>query len=196
MKRHQNGFTLIELVIVMAMTALIATVMLANFRNGDKSKRVGLAADGIVNVARLAQNYAISGKQIAGNLTAASGTRCPTDYTAAYYEVDLDQSSGNVNLYAVDKCGAVFQIDSYPMASGAHIKNNSISRTLCTPTCSTSTFSTMAVRFTPPFGKSTAGVIAGPIFLEFSSIDLVVESTDGARSKSVKIDGISGRIGY
>jgi prepilin-type N-terminal cleavage/methylation domain-containing protein len=196
MSKHSKGFTLIELLVVMAMTALIALVMLANFRNGDKSKRVGLAADGIVNLARLGQNYAISGKQIAGNLNPVSGTRCPSDDTAAYYEMDLDQSKTTINLYAVDKCGASFLVDYFPMANGVHIKTGSITRTLCTPSCSTTSFSTMGTRFTPPFAKITAASIGSATFPEFSSVDLVVESTDGARSKSIKIDGVSGRIGY
>ncbi len=188
-KSRRAGFTLIELTIVMAMTALIATIMLVNYRQGEKLKRVQLTLDAVTNTIRLGQNYSLSGKQIQ-----RSSGACSNDNSAADYRVSFTGGVVFVPLYADDKCGASILVDQYNFLTGARIKSNSIAYETCTPICSTATIDFLAIKFTPPFGTITAST-DNVLYTTFSKADIVFESLDGTKTKTLRIDGVSGRIG-
>lgn len=61
------GFTLIELVIVMAIVGIMASVIMASLTDGRTKKSVETNAHEFASALREAQNYALSGKQIGGN---------------------------------------------------------------------------------------------------------------------------------
>src|ERR1051325_6905086 len=56
------AFTIIELLISIAIISLLTTVSLTYYRNGEKSKRVSIAEDSVMTSLRSAQSYVQSGK--------------------------------------------------------------------------------------------------------------------------------------
>lgn len=197
-KKQNLGFTLIELTIVIAMTGLISTVMIASFRSGEKLKRVQLAADGLASLSRLGQEYTLSGKIIPFNAqrlpdpAACAGT----DRSPRNYSFNVNTGSTTAYLYATDRCQAKFQIDSFTLPQGTRIKQ--IGVVYCTNTCTnTSSPTSVAVYMIPPFGVLEWNDPTNPVnpHARFSQVDIVIESLDGTRTRTVRIDGISGRIG-
>ncbi len=188
-KTSQQGFTLLELLITIAVIGLIATLMLANFKQGEKVKRVQLTIDGVVNLIRLGQNYTLAGKQI----QRTSG--CSGDNTIADYRIVVTNASSVINLYADDKCGTAVLIDKYTLPDKVQQKNNGVSYTVCSPSCSTVTANRVEFLFTPPFGKITARTGSSGSYTDFSSADITYQSTDGTSTKTFRVDGVSGRIG-
>jgi prepilin-type N-terminal cleavage/methylation domain-containing protein len=188
MNKKQVGFSLVEIMIVIVITATIATMMLTNFRNVEKSKRVQLTADGVTNVVRLAQNYTLGGKQI----QRTSG--CSGDNTVNDYRVVLTGLATSTTIYADDKCDTEVSVETFTYLNGARVQANGIAYEVCNPICSVNNVGTLHVRFTPPFARMTAST-DGLIFTPFARADVTIESTDGTLTKVFRIDGVSGRIG-
>ncbi len=179
-----SGFTLVELIIVIAITALISTISIANFRKGEKQKQVVLGADVVINAIRNAQNYAQAGKA-----TTNSNAACRTPQ---YYFVTLNYSS-QITLSALNNntsaCGILpdtIQTYSLPVNTRIRAAGLTLNGTAAT--------ANLVIRFLPPFAKILAGR-DGADPASFTAANIVVESTDASSSKTVIIDGVSGRIG-
>ena len=60
----KSGFTLVEMIVVISIIALISTIMLTNYRGGQKESTLQRAAQQVVSDLRRAQNMAISTKEL------------------------------------------------------------------------------------------------------------------------------------
>lgn len=74
-----RGFTLLEVIVVVSITAILAGVMLANFRGGEKERVLSITAQQVAQNARLAQNFASSLKESNGTIPCGWGVH----YTGA-----------------------------------------------------------------------------------------------------------------
>lgn len=63
-QRSQRGFTLVEMIVVIAILAMLSVLVVANFRNSEKINAVRLGAEQFVGALREAQNYAMAQKRI------------------------------------------------------------------------------------------------------------------------------------
>jgi prepilin-type N-terminal cleavage/methylation domain-containing protein len=183
--QHKSGagFTLIELIVVIFIIGMLSTVMMANFRAGEKQKRVQLGADQTLSAMRTLQNVVLSGKQIGS---------CPA--TPNYY-ASVAYSSSSVNLYC---SGIVFQ--TIKMPSDVRIKASSIS---IVTSLSTNTAANGALIFiAAPFASMKACPSqSGDTCLSgigseaaFQTISFIIESLDQKFSRTITINGISGRF--
>ncbi len=75
-KKNQAAFTLIEIMIAMAIVSIVSSVMLVNFNAKRSQNGVEQSAREVASVVRQAQNYALTGKQ-----TPAGGNPCSFDVT-------------------------------------------------------------------------------------------------------------------
>jgi len=71
LKNKQKGFTLIELIVVMAIIVILTTLVLANYRDGQKRYALSQSAQQLASDLRRIQNMAMNGVGI----SAASGRR-------------------------------------------------------------------------------------------------------------------------
>jgi prepilin-type N-terminal cleavage/methylation domain-containing protein len=191
--RNKFGFTLIELMVTISILAFISTIILADFREGDRQKRVFLAADSVTNFFRQAQNYTLTGKQISSNFAAESGVRCINNNSPAYYRTDLSVNSSTIILRGEDTCGAVFKIEDHKFAPNTKVKEHRGIELSRGGVISHPSFA--IVRFSPPFGKMTVSTNNGGDYTEFTYLDVVVNYEGTQRARTVRIDGVSGRIG-
>ncbi len=60
----QRGFTLVEMIVVIAILAMLSALVVANFRNSEKINAVRLGAEQFVGALREAQNDALAQKRV------------------------------------------------------------------------------------------------------------------------------------
>lgn len=177
-KQKILGFTLIEMLVVMAVTTMIAMVSIANFREGEKRKRVALAADGIVSVLNVAQAYAQSGKS-----TTNSDSACRV---AENFYVTFSYTN-TYSLYAENNCDGIDLIQTFKIPDNTRIRTSGLIVDSLAAT------SNMRVSFTPPFSHVMTSRNLNA-FQTFTTATITLESSDGTIFKVVTINGVSGRI--
>jgi prepilin-type N-terminal cleavage/methylation domain-containing protein len=98
--RFQSGFSLIELLIVIAIFGITASVITASFLNFERNQRLKSAALQLKNDLRLAQNSALS-----GNKGAVGGICNPTvtnlEILLVGWYVTLDATDGSNDRYII-----------------------------------------------------------------------------------------------
>jgi prepilin-type N-terminal cleavage/methylation domain-containing protein len=180
---RQKGFSLVELLVATSMLVLISAVSIISYRNGERSKRLQLATDGVINTIRAAQSYTLAGKELT--------TTC-ADKAAVYYFVEFNYlSAGSYYIKAKDKCSNVIQVEQVQLPAKTRVKasglkfNNTVATNI------------LDVQFTLPFAKILGSYDDNTYsnFTTFTTESVIIEPTDGANTKTVTIDGISGRIG-
>ncbi len=92
---HHSGFTLVELLVVMFIVGLLASLVLANYRSGQKKYALEQATQKLVSDIRKAQNMAISGVEIPG--------QCSVADPCSGYGVSIRKSSNNFYRIFGDK---------------------------------------------------------------------------------------------
>lgn len=178
--KSQRGFTLIEMLVVVFIMALLSSISIANFRNGERHKRVAIAVDTVTNAIRSAQNYTLSGKEISD----PSNPTCRRPI--AYFTRITD--AGVITLYGVTSCATV-AIETYPLPVATQIQANGLKIN-----GATGGNSYLDIRFTAPFALVTAG---GNVTSQasFTEATITLESTQASITDMVLVDGVSGRIG-
>lgn len=181
MRSGESGFTLIELLAVILITATIAGISVASFRKAEKQKRAVIAADIVINAIRNSQNFTLTGKNI-------SNSSCAISKAPVSYILRVSNTTTWV-VWAEDACGVFNLIESYTLPAGT---NNSSNLTI-----NGSVVSGLQIKFKPPFGAMTASsdvTLGAGSFSNFTTISIDVQTADGAVTKTVTVDGVSGRI--
>ena len=180
--KKQKGFTLLEMIIAMAIMAVLSTMVLLSFRNIDRTRRVQLATDATVSAFRQMQSFALSGKDIAASTCVVSGV---AHKEAAYYYVSLSTSGTNdvATIYGRDKCNTNYSLQSYKLPKSTKFSTITIDATGVT---------SLTLYADPPFAvltRDNSGIKAS-----FASIQIVVSTSDSFATRTVTVDGISGRV--
>ncbi|OGE87570.1 MAG: hypothetical protein A3J07_05020 [Candidatus Doudnabacteria bacterium RIFCSPLOWO2_02_FULL_49_13] len=183
MKQKFSGFTIIELLVVMFIVAMIATISIANFRKGQKQKELAQAADTVISGIRNAQNFTLTSKQIAASA-------CGQGKAAQSYIV-IFTASQTIELYGIDKCGVSNFLERYGYTPNIRVQANGYK-------IDGISTASLQLKFIPPFGAVTAStsssVGSGP-FSNFTRSTISIEILDGSAAKTVTVDGVAGRIG-
>lgn len=64
----KSGLTLIEMIVSISIIVLLTTLFLANYRSGQRSSELSLAAQKLASDIRLAQNYSLGAKEFNGSV--------------------------------------------------------------------------------------------------------------------------------
>jgi prepilin-type N-terminal cleavage/methylation domain-containing protein len=198
-KAKSLGFSLIELLIVISMMALISGALIYNFRQGDMQKRVNLTVDTLILALRQAQDYTFAGKLIPPTTAApfVRGTSCGSATTglqpASYWVEIVNQTTFDIMGEAT--CGGIFRIQRYTTLQNTEFPQ--VSPYTLTTINGTSSPLYLSIRFLPPFATMTASSVANPTvssFSQFNTATITVQYKDGAKTRNLNIDGISGKI--
>lgn len=160
------------------MIVTIASVSIANYRNGEKQQRVNLAVDSLINGIRNAQNNAFTSRQIVTSTCA--------NKAAKYFRIDFS-SSAEFIIYAEDNCSTVYEIERYKLPEQVQIRSGGL-------LLDSAAADTLSIQFTTPFAKIFAASNGGA-YAAFTTAIITVEHLDGSRSSTATVDGVSGRIG-
>ncbi len=99
----KKGFTLVELIVVLAVIGILATIMLANYNDFGARQEVRNAAEELKSNLRKYQTFAISGQKNPTNLPDGSGCNDDTR-TLDNYSVVVDDTVTPIRYRAVLNC--------------------------------------------------------------------------------------------
>ncbi len=182
---NQKGLTLIELMIVVTIALSISGAVLAQFKVGEQSRNVRIAADDIQSALRLMQNNALSGipYQIG-----------PPPTPAQYFGWRIDLLLPTQHTTFVESPTNVLQVlENLVLPPQVTIQNLAVN---CFGLCIADE-NALEVRFFPPFGamefhyRSANGAWQT---ITNGRATFQVRYGATARIRTITIDGISGRI--
>jgi prepilin-type N-terminal cleavage/methylation domain-containing protein len=181
-KQPGKGFTLIELLVVIVVTSIIATISLANYRKGERNRKVTIASDGLVQTLTTAQTNILSGKAIEPS-TCIQG-KAPVAYT-----VTFQHGNQNIQMNAIDKCLISYPIQTYVISTGVRIKPVEGIKLN-----GANVADTLLIRFNAPFGSIQASTGGALVNITTPATVTVQSTADTTFTRTVTVDGVSGRI--
>jgi prepilin-type N-terminal cleavage/methylation domain-containing protein len=156
-KKNQSGFTLIEILIAIAIFSILSSIMILNFRGDNKTKELKNDCQKITDALRQAQTMALSGQQVTNGagkifipdayrfMPVCSGSTCkslrlvasssPTSFLISTIRLDKSEIYG-LNILAINFIPP--SADSSILINGVattsvnmkvrHTQNNTLSR--------------------------------------------------------------------
>ncbi|WP_075674855.1 Tfp pilus assembly protein FimT/FimU [Stenotrophomonas sp. TD3] len=91
--RRPNGFTLVELMVTIAVVAILATIAFPSFQSTIRSNRIASSGNEITGLLSLARSEAVRNKRGGGVCGSSTGTSCDNAWTSgmlAWSDADGD----------------------------------------------------------------------------------------------------------
>lgn len=174
-KFNQNGFTVLELMVVAAIMAMLLTMIIANFHGFEHRTTLDSEAEKIVSVIRQAQVWSLSGQTVGTdrysygvNFSVCTNNNCN-------FYLFKDQENGGNKVYDI---GEAIDGGSYKMPAGVYIES-------VTPNSSNK----LNVIFSAPLGQAYFNNSEAN-----ETASIVLKSTRFSGQKIIQINSISGQI--
>ena len=134
MQNKQKGFSLIELLIVVAIILIIASIAIPSLLNARRSANEASAANSIrtINSAQISYNSAYPAVGFASILAALGGTSCTPPSSTSACLIDSQVASGTKNGYSFTLTGvAGSPTASYQIIGSPTVPNQTGVRSYC-----------------------------------------------------------------
>jgi prepilin-type N-terminal cleavage/methylation domain-containing protein len=195
-----TGFTLIELIVVMAITALLMTAFVINFNAQRAGRNLKIAQNELATNVRKMQSYSLSARD------------APTGQPAKFYYLTFSKianQNGSYTVAAVDKLNATSNIETNNLPKDVVISDltattkigTAITNIECAHVAFALPFSTMYIEYDNLVnGSCTAnfpGLQSNPVSLAaISNLRLVIQLKNqiSSATTSVTLNSISGVI--
>lgn len=164
----KNGFTLIELLIVILIMGMLSTIVIVNFQSQRQSQEVIAAQQDVLSRLRQTQSDLLGGRILPGETAAATS-----------YEMTFTTAR---NTYQIDY---FIGMSRKALETARTLQNTVVQQILVQG----APRSSVALRFTAPYGAITADGNTN------QTVQITIQHTKSGRTKTVVIDGVSGRIG-
>ncbi len=165
---------MIELVVVVAIMAMITGIVIANMKQNEQARSIKSTADSVGSGLRQAQNNVLSGlpHSVSGNPSRAWGVQLASANNR--YEVFVEEA-GPTNKQIVEQANFLDKV----RINALRINGVSVS--------------SLEIRFFPPFGEIR---MTGGTHTEAKNLTatITLEYQGTSRQRTITIDGISGRI--
>jgi prepilin-type N-terminal cleavage/methylation domain-containing protein len=179
-KFQTHGFTLIEIVITTAMFTILATMVIANLRAGERSRNVRVAGDTVLSVLRQVQYSSLAGEPFGlSPIVPARDFGWQTAGTWGQFQTFKEQANAaspyNKTVVETINLPSQVVIDSASLRIG----NDAVA--------------SLEIRFFPPFGEIR---ISGGTYVEAKNVIATfnIIYPNSTLTRAVVVDGISGRI--
>jgi prepilin-type N-terminal cleavage/methylation domain-containing protein len=166
----QQGFTLVEMVATISIMMLISSLILANYRSGEKSIKLSSAANQLASRVRLAENYAINLKEDQSGTVPAGGWGVYVQQgTGAYFLFKDSDGSGD----CANNCNS-----ASPERSQSFVLPNNITVTAINPN--------NAGRGNIAFNPPDPNVLVNG--LNDTDIEITIRSSENNNTKKIKVN--------
>jgi len=201
-KNKNYGFTLLEVLVVIAIFALIMASVFANFRQGEFSNQLSLAADNVATEIRKVQTMVASGVPtyvcMAGAVItgvceddpAACGGDCIEHVPFGGYGLAFEEGSDTMALFAdLDESGSFDDPEELIRNLPISVTGRVIVERMNTET---GALDTLEVIFSPP--KSMMSFFGPGIFGDPSEATITLGHEVSGRTEDITLNNISSRI--
>jgi prepilin-type N-terminal cleavage/methylation domain-containing protein len=133
--RHQKGFSLIELLIVVAIILIIAAIAIPNLMRAKISANEASAVESLktLNTAQISYSSTYPNVGYAATLAALSGTNCNPPSSAGACLIDTQLASGTKSGYLITLCCTSGNpVSTYQFRADPQTPNQSGVRYFCT----------------------------------------------------------------
>jgi type IV pilus assembly protein PilE len=124
-KSRQHGFTLIEIMIVVAMIAILSTIAFSSYRSSTVRANRVAAAGYILEVANIQERYLLDNRSYATGASALTSLNTsPPPEVSANYAITLTDPGGTAPDYQIVATPSCAQEEDDAAACGALTLNN------------------------------------------------------------------------
>jgi prepilin-type N-terminal cleavage/methylation domain-containing protein len=185
MTKHMNrrGFTLLELILAIAIVSVLTVMTIAGFSQGNKTRSVVLGTDTVISSIRTAQAASLSPQQV-------STINCSSGNIPKEYHLKFDANSSDYNFIAKDKCDNLVTLQTFKLPSSVQIQSSGLQ---VDGVSVGSGGGNIDIKFVPPFGSMSVSLNGGS-YQPFGQTTVTLQSVDGSVARNVVLDGISGRV--
>lgn len=195
----QNGFTILELIVVIAIMGLMATLLIVNFNATRNRRNLGLAANEFITNVRKTQSYALSARDVSPGVP------------AKYYLMQFDFSTPTVyKILAVDTNYSATTVETITLPQNVALDQNlssliqPIGGTTSRPACLQVLFGLPFARIymigssSSPCNNNFVNTVKDPSAMSAltnsKGIIFIKTSQGTVYSKSTEIEGLSGTM--
>ncbi len=187
--KKQSGFTIIELLVVCAIMATVATIGIINWNSQRSARTLTIAQNELITNIRKVQSYAVSSRNT------------PTGDAAKYYVIEVSQDAITLPVYAVvGPNHSLSAVETITLPSDVKISALSLSGQ--TPDYIAPSGSCVDIVFSVTYGKTyfvgcdalAETLPSFPTLAPLSNFNLSLNVTHKDASKGVSVYGLNGKV--